>query len=228
MRIINCVKGHFYDADMFPECPHCLGEINKDIPLQSTSVMRRKMNGVNDGEMPVPEAPVNMTVPTQEAIPESKTKIRTDLNQDNMNDKKSVDDRKKKLVVGWLVCIEGEDRGEVSTIYNESNMIYGLNIVFNEELNRIYLNLLFSETVPDINNRRISDSEYIYDQDKLRIGKNTYMVVELCKGGFSWKKKQTDGRTNSEILRSMWKCGVCGAMNGEFDGYCLVCGAEKQ
>ena len=256
MRIINCDKGHFYDADMFPECPHCQGEINKDIPLQSTSIMRKKIKVQNGVEQPAqvqvveeqsaqpqpvqtqqfkpqsvqPHVAVEQSVQPQVVQPQQVQEIPTpakNVMATPSNKSENKKDGVKKLVVGWLVCIDGDNRGDVSTIYNESNMIYGLNIVFNEELSRLYLNLVFSEVTPDLNNRRISDSEYIYDQDKLRIGNNTYMVVELCRDGFSWKKKQKDERSNSAILRSMWKCNVCGAMNGEYDGYCLVCGAEK-
>ena len=170
MDIIKCEKGHFYDADVFSECPHCNQRINEEVSEESEDT---------------------------------------------------------KLVVGWLVCTSGEEFGQFYTLYNETNSVNGVSIVFNDELSRIYIDMAGSEVKPDLNNRELSENEYIYDHDKIRIKNNTYMVVELCRDGFSWKKKPVEERSNADMLKSMWKCNVCGVMNEETTNYCSVCGAER-
>ncbi|MCR5105632.1 MAG: hypothetical protein K6B68_14450 [Eubacterium sp.] len=232
MNVTKCVNGHYYDSDRFGQCPHCNEQINNNEPA-----VRIKLPNMNVG---VGKTPITRqgTEDVGETIPyldmdfaETMLKMQDSNNAPAMTRTYKQEEQPQaaeRLIMGWLVGIEGEDRGKFYPIYNEINYIAGVCVVFNEKLYRIFIDLPGSSTSVDLNSRKLVENEYIYHHDKVRFKGNTYLVVEVCREGFTWKKEEKqDSRYNSEILKSLWNCKVCGAMNEENKIYCPVCGAMK-
>lgn len=92
MSMVRCDKGHFYDSEKHSSCPHCGVNIDLDVvtrPQAQVINPTRAMTGTEE----------NKTVAKAKPVAENKT-------VGYYSKKVGIDP-----VVGWLVCIEGPDKG---------------------------------------------------------------------------------------------------------------------
>lgn len=122
MSFVECGKGHIYDADQYQSCPYCNGG------------MYRVEFGQDDGSSIGKTAPVNGYAQAIEAPVElGATVAPSDYKSRMKEDKKEEDTGKTvavfqksmhlEMVVGWLVCTEGNDKGKDFRIYAKNNSI---------------------------------------------------------------------------------------------------------
>lgn len=126
MSLVECGKGHIYDAELYQSCPYCNGGMN------------RVEFGQDDG------SGIGKTVPVNEYTQQNAQAIKApaELGQtvapsgyrNRMEENKKSEDTGKtvavfqksmqlEMVVGWLVCIEGNDKGKDFRIYAKNNSI---------------------------------------------------------------------------------------------------------
>ena len=108
MAIQECGNGHLYDTDQYASCPYCQGNGNR-INFGSSEI--GKTVGVT------PAAEVGATVEPSNYV----------KHQDRSDTGKTVGVFQKKMsfepVVGWLVCLEGSEKGKDYRIYGKNNTI---------------------------------------------------------------------------------------------------------
>lgn len=112
MEMKQCSNGHYYDAARTPECPYCnsaSANVNMTRPLNVDQTMPLQGN-VNDEinvTRPQNAAPFSSHVRPEDGV--TVALIKKDLGIDP--------------VVGWLVCVEGGDKGRDYRIHAQRNFI---------------------------------------------------------------------------------------------------------
>ena len=109
MALQECGNGHIYDTDQYATCPYCAGGINR-IDFGAGSEVGKTVAGSVS-----PSTEIGATV-----APSGYRERQTDIG-------KTVGVFQKKMsfdpVVGWLVCIEGPEKGKDYRIYGKNNTI---------------------------------------------------------------------------------------------------------
>lgn len=233
MAQTECGHGHIYDTDLYAACPYC----NKNshmidftqetmgggagygggsyIPPTSMGSGRSVMDsGVtvgpgymgssyhSYGETPVDEAGTTQPPKSYQA------RVETAVTDDGA---KTIGMAQKKLgfdpVVGWLVCIEGKNKGKdyrllskINTIGRSKNMditIEGDDTISKENHARLAYeprNDMF-HLIPAMNANNIYvNEEVLYERqllapyDVIEIGETKLLFIPLCGQRFTWKK----------------------------------------
>ncbi len=102
--MIRCAEGHFYDPAKHHDCPWC----PKPVEMAAAPIPGGKTTPLRPIDAPLPQAPAapapapvgGKTVPLMRGGP-----------------------GKAEPVVGWLVCLEGPDRGQDFRLHSEKNFI---------------------------------------------------------------------------------------------------------
>ncbi|MBE5954081.1 MAG: hypothetical protein E7257_08000 [Lachnospiraceae bacterium] len=209
MNIKKCDRGHFYNADKFGECPHCKDEqelSQSDMLISSGSVdvtPQVQPNIMIDkkrlADMPQTVAyrdttdanpyaatAVQSLPPTGEQIPIGISPD-TALSASIKNAYVEINDMESKgMVVGWLVAVGGPKYGRVHTLYTSDTKVEKVVISFDMHSKCFVLNFTLSENDVMINGRSVVENEYLNYMDRIFINGTDYMLVTLCKDGFSW------------------------------------------
>lgn len=109
------------------------------------------------------------------------------------------------LPVGWLVAVSGLEYGKQYPIFTCDNFIgssaenticiqgdayvlpeHHCTLSFDIMQQKIVLNLESSTGEISVNDVRATESCYLNHKDKIQIGGSVYMLIELCRDGFSW------------------------------------------
>ena len=130
MAIAECPQGHLYDPNLYASCPYCAGSGTMIDFDQSGRTAAPAGYGatVAPGGYGAPAQPsVNRTVPVRGAEDVGKTVAPESYRRKEAEENKTVGVFQKKYdldpVVGWLVCIEGSDKGKDFHLYARINSI---------------------------------------------------------------------------------------------------------
>lgn len=111
--MIQCTAGHFYDPSKHTACPFCgvaldLGPPGATVPLRPEALAAKTMplREPGDGTLPPPPALAG-TAPLAPGV--TRRLVREETGMDP--------------VVGWLVCVEGPDRGRDWRLHAEKNFL---------------------------------------------------------------------------------------------------------
>lgn len=187
MPLVRCPKGHYYDDSRYASCPSC------GIAL--------------DGLFGEAQA---------FGIEEEKTVCRIDKNDDAVTACKSFDDDEVKTVakfhvesgtqpvVGWLICVQGSDKGCDYRIYagvNRAGRGDAADIRFygDEQISRgvhfliIYdpkQNLFFltpgEGTITRLNGEMLTQPQELKPYDRIEAGETAFDFIPYCIGGHHW------------------------------------------
>lgn len=195
MQLTRCDNGHYYDASKHSSCPHC-GVQNLDIDFQKTVARRPDSVGL---------------APTQAKTGESSLD----------GEAKTVGVFRKKMgidpVVGWLVCIDGPDRGRDFRIHSEKNFIgrsdkMDISIPGDESVSRenhatVSFNpkkSLFrifpgeSRGLVYLNEEEVITPIELKAFDVIELGQTKLIFIPFCGENFSWQQESTSDEKNDE------------------------------
>ena len=200
----RCANGHYYDETKHSLCPHC--GVNIDLNIGSTMAKR----------------PTSSDDPfrTQKHFPDSnpdlgKTVARIPDNAGNKqppnnNEGKTVAIIRKEIkldpVVGWLVCIEGPDKGKDYRIRSERNFIgrsekMDISITGDDTISRENHAIVSfspkkqqfrvypgeSRGLVYLNDDEVITAEILSVYDVIELGKTKLMFVPFCSDKFQWE-----------------------------------------
>lgn len=209
MNLTKCQNGHYYDADKYSSCPHCVKENAMDSDLtismeQSASVSSH-------------------TVSTPVLSSTSKVQAGTVSLMDAVNVASApihparVDDNEKTVsyyggsigiepVVGWLVCVDGEMKGKAFELKNGKNFIgrsHDMDIVLDKDPNvsrerhaivtyepkgRVFIAQPGeSRELFYMNDQVVLMNVEMHNRDLLFVGKTKLMFIPLCGPDFAWE-----------------------------------------
>jgi hypothetical protein len=192
----RCTNGHYYDEIKHSLCPHC--GVNIDLNLGVTMPKRPTSGGGSDGN-----AELGKTVAK---IPEGLRKNPVSP----PNDGKTVAVFRKQMgmdpVVGWLVCIEGPDKGKDYRIRSERNFIgrsdkMDICIVSDEAISRENHAIVSyspkkrqfrvysgeSRGLVYLNDEEVITADELKSYDVIELGKTKLMFIPFCGEQFEWE-----------------------------------------
>ncbi len=195
MQLTRCDNGHYYDASKHSSCPHC-GVQNLDIDFQKTVARRPESAGI---------------APTQAKSGEGTSD----------GEAKTVGVFRKKMgidpVVGWLVCIEGPDKGRDYRLHSEKNFIgrsekMDIAIAGDESVSRenhatVSFNpkkSLFrilpgdSRGLVYLNEEEVITPIELKGFDIIELGQTKLLFVPFCGENFTWQQESPPEEKNEE------------------------------
>lgn len=220
MDIKKCNKGHFYNASKFSECPHCKEEQGVG---QSDMLV-----GGTDMTILVPHPPVQIGKKRNDDLPPTVAYVDPDekINPYAQRAVQSLpptgeqptfvkgkdsslaetikqayeqnDMQSKGMVVGWLVGVGGPKYGRVHTLYTSDTTVENVVISFDMYSKLFVLNFTLSKNDVMINGRGVVENEYLNYMDRIFINGTDYMLVTLCKDGFSWWQTSAPSRPEQQ------------------------------
>lgn len=187
MAIIKCQFGHFYDDRRSGECPYC-GKLRETIP-QSEQLNEQLTSYI----MNVPgEADDRLTEAYGENVSDFERTFGVYLEDGNV------------LTAGWLVCVEGLERGRSTPIHTGRNFagqgfdmdielpsdaVTGKGMQFSVvyDPKDITFYLLPGDALVYLNGKAVYSQTILAEGDELSVGKCRYLFVPFCKEGREWK-----------------------------------------
>lgn len=228
MNLKRCDNKHFYNGDKFQSCPHCAAIAADTKPTMPYSEMGGSYNTAMTEAVTVStEAPYssNQTLSLKDAV--SKAVSDPALKTEYLNewaDMKTPDEERTisiyqeksgiDPVVGWLVCIEGEDFGDSFKIKTGKNFVgrsSGMDIVLrgDKSISRErHAVILYeprrrefiaqaggSRELFYLNDEVVLNPVRIKQHDILTIGNTRLMFFPCCGEDFSWEDYRKDGES---------------------------------
>lgn len=221
MEIVRCSKGHFYDAELYESCPQCASENNPAgssaadgmegafvfDSIQPTEAVSygSKGDGQNRDALPPTEPASNPGFTPTDFTPRAgHTNARMESYEPTMpvfpNGTAGFNP-----VTGWLVCVDGPDKGRDYRIRNGYNYIgraqsmdiciQGDNHISNQNAAVIGyddVERLFSfgpaggHNTVRVNGKMVINAVQLNAYDELTIGTTRLMFVPLCGERFDW------------------------------------------
>lgn len=231
MNLKRCENGHFYDVDKYGSCPHCQGiSAGGDDDIGAT--VKFTQSGTQQGvTIPATTAftdnssygddrtwgSIQETVPASESYTapsgvESIIKTIPDPGifryeeDDSVTQRFYPNDMKTEPVVGWLVCISGENAGEDFALKSGRNFIgrsASMDIVLagDKSVSREKHAILLyeprkreflaqpgdSRELFYVNDEVVLNTEKLNAYDKLLIGNTELLFVPFCGEKFAWE-----------------------------------------
>ncbi|MBQ9211533.1 MAG: FHA domain-containing protein [Clostridia bacterium] len=180
MEMKQCAYGHFYDSSVYNECPYC-GD--KSLNSANPNVVDREEIGAT-----LPLNGATKSFPQDEGVT-----IPLDDNQEI------------RPVVGWLVCVEGPNRGRSYEIHNENNFIgrsetMDINIQGDQGISRdkpvivtydshtrsFFCGFMNGRGVVRLNGTPLLSTTVLKQGDVIEISKTRLMFIPLSSESFDW------------------------------------------
>lgn len=195
MEMRKCENGHYYDASVTPTCPYCSSaDSGKTMPLADTD---------SGKTMPLSgEAAGGATLPLDYGV-----------GSHDADDGRTVALIKKDLgidpVVGWLVCVSGEEKGKDYRIHADNNFIgrsdrMDICIRGDETISRENHAIISYDMVDKIfffspgdgrsivryNGKALFQTTELKAHDRIIIGKTELIFVPFCTEEFTWTEEE--------------------------------------
>lgn len=207
MAIVKCANGHFYNNEETPNCPYCNGgaAVGETVPLGNNAVNNSLGQTVPLGQ--AAPTPSDKTVPLPSGGQANdndvgKTKPMPDGRTIIIDHSKTSD---IKPVRGWLVVIDGKNRGMDLKIYNGLNSV-GRNssndicidfdqtvtgekacfVAYDDQANLFYMVLGESKNLVRLNKKPVFGTEQLKDNDIIQIGETKFVFRALCNENFDY------------------------------------------
>jgi hypothetical protein len=195
MALKRCDNGHYYDENKYTGCPSCG---IRDLDMETTKPLR-SMNWRNASLDVSDDAPPADAAPTRRRN-EAKPERELGVTQAFWSAKLGIDP-----VVGWLVCIEGADKGRDYRIRSERNLIgrdpsmdICINgdatisrekhavISFNPKKNAFLIIPGDSRGLIYLNDDEVAMPTELKPYDTIELGRTKLLFVPFCGVQFQW------------------------------------------
>ena len=184
MAIVKCEKGHFYDDVKYKGCPHCSellpesGEESKTVALSAAAIAKADASVVRE----------HMNA----LIQEEKT-VSLQPGESGIDP-----------VVGWLVCVEGPEKGRDYRVHSGRNFIgrslrmdisiaddpaitreNHCSVVYDPQSGNFFL-VAGTGTNTYLDGERLTAPARLEEGEIIRIGDSKFCFVAYCKGEVRW------------------------------------------
>lgn len=202
MEMRKCERGHYYDASIHTECPYCMSEGGRE-SIERTMPLDMQTETASNKTMPINSAAsnANVTRPLFAAVQEA-----------DPGEGRTVALIQKEMgidpVVGWLVCINGREKGRDYRIHSDNNYIGRSDkmdicirgdetisrenqavITYDANDNSYFFSPGDGRSIVRVNDKAIFQTVELKAYDRLEIGKTGLLFLPLCGENFEWEKE---------------------------------------
>ena len=192
MEMKRCPNGHFYDQSKYPECPYCSGasaNANVTVPLNA---------GVGPTMPVAPSAGRTAPIAGDSASGGPADSERTVA---LIRHRIGIDP-----VVGWLVCVEGPEKGRDYRIHSDNNFIgrsekMDICIRGDDTISRenhavvsydmrdkiFYFSPGDGRSIVRLNDKALFMTSEIHTYDRIEVGNTKLVFLPLCGEEFDWE-----------------------------------------
>lgn len=215
MQLITCRNGHRYDPSLTSECPEC-AMFNSGVTLDEGTI---DLNGGyspidNIGETLDLQRDGGSTIPlvdprvsqkpqrTEPTAPAEEYGVTMAVSSSGAFIAKS-----EQKTTGWLVCIDGPEKGKDYRLHNDNNYIGRSTrndvsipsdntvssekhcvVTYDREDRLFYVGLSGGASIVRLNGKPVLMTQEIKSGDRLKIGQGTFLFVPLCGENFEWEE----------------------------------------
>ena len=192
MDYIRCPNNHFYDITKFSRCPVCNKSDNTEWQWN-----RDVKPPIKESDLPISVRETNI-LDSKSSIDDSSPTI-PDIPIDPLTG--------NDPVVGWLICVDGPNRGKDYRLHSGNNIIGRGNhmdiqiqgdeymsrgnavvISYDDIGNSFYVKAGETRNTVRVNDKRITSSTTLNIYDKISVGHTELVFMPLCDENFSWEK----------------------------------------
>ena len=220
MNLVRCEKGHFYDKDKHGDsCPYCaqIAAAKTAQPPSGVSFPNEKQPAENpepkasQKEQPQSQAPQQQTPPYQTSPQTSPLPASDGFPSDSQEDNCTIGYYSRVIgvepVVGWLVCIEGEYRGESFKLKSGRNFIgraanmdvvlsadHSISrfkhaaVIYEPRSRQFIVATGESRELCYLNGEVVLSNMKMNAYDILNLGATSLMLIPCCGERFSWEE----------------------------------------
>lgn len=197
MAIIRCSRGHYYDNEKFSQCPHC-GIFAVEEDEKTVAMPMPGMIAGGDDDKTVAMTPLK--APAAGAV-----HTVPDVDEDDKTISLYAEEKGVDFIVGWLVCVQGPERGRDYRLHQGFNRIgrdYKMDVAVMEDVSLsreaacavVYddkSNHFFAvqQTGADayLNGEALSGARELKTGDVLKAGNSEFEFVAFCREGRTWE-----------------------------------------
>lgn len=190
-----CPNGHYYDSERYPQCPYCKapdstlpavggGEIGATVPLPK-DFMQNLESGSAPAPTPAPAPAAPVMEKTMRLTPE---------------------DMQTDPVVGWIVCIDGPDKGKDYRLHSGNNFVGRSGkmditltgkyvssenhfcVSYDKRHDKYFAAMGIGQEMVYLNEEPLAGANAVQLKhgDVIEIGKTKLMFIPLCGENFHW------------------------------------------
>lgn len=191
MNMKRCINGHFYDPSKHNNCPYCQGS-NANTNIIDDENKTIIPGSIVDSDVNYYDEDDDRTQIKLPKVKPPKTKNQEEIIVDP--------------VVGWLVCIDGVNKGKDYSMHSENNYIgrdqeMDICVVGDENISRkkhaiisfdprtkkYYFSPGSGRNIVRLNNQAIFMTNELKYHDIIELGETKFIFVPLCDEDFTWQ-----------------------------------------
>ncbi len=212
MQMKQCPSGHFFDQSTHAQCPYCnasSADIAKTVPVGSaaqSSPVSPPMPMGSSGDI---GSTVPVSRPGAGSVGVEFGKTVANASPNSMDYERTVAIIKKEMgidpVVGWLVCVEGKEKGRDYRMHSDNNFIgrgekMDICVRGDDTISRenhaiisydtrdkvYYLSPGEGRSIVRLNEKALFSTASLAAYDKIELGNTKFVFIPLCGGEFAW------------------------------------------
>ncbi len=213
MAIQECGNGHLYDTDQHARCPYCQGGGNR-INFGGPNFGAPSFGGVNNSSDIGKTVGAGVQFPQPSYQPQEEigatvapSDYRNSRREDDAGKTVGVFQKNKQFepVVGWIVCIEGANKGKDYRLFAKTNTVgrtekndicikgddtisreKHAKIDYDEKHNGYYLIPAEATNTIYINDKPVYQPTELLHYDVIELGEGKFIFIPLCTKQFDW------------------------------------------
>lgn len=194
MALTECENGHLYDTDQYASCPYCNVNMNR-VEFGTTT-------GSGNGTA-APRSSVGMTVAPRGDGTDGRRNTAGGIGKTVGAFTENFD---REPVTGWLVCIEGAEKGKDYRILAKNNSIgreepmdicikgdmaisreNHARIAYDRKYNRFYFIPAEGASGIYVNEEPVFVPVQLNKGDVIELGESKFIFIPFCDAAFNWK-----------------------------------------
>lgn len=205
MEMKKCPNGHYYDASVHAECPYCQNAAGNGATLPLEGFSAGPVGGAaGEGS---PTLPLGYSAPAEDGS--HTVALNQAINNADPDEGRTValikEDKGIDPVVGWLVCVEGKEKGRDYRMHADNNFIgrserMDICVRGDETISRENHAIISYDMVDNAyyfspgdgraivrhNGKAIFQTVELKAHDTITIGKTEFRFVPFCGEKFTW------------------------------------------
>lgn len=208
---VKCKNGHWYDPNMHRTCPHC---------KRASEQLRLTLDDVEEDDKTVSIADVDVSLGEQlealDILHSTETngnQVQAEIKSEQQEEDRTISfgffgmDSEQPPVTGWLVCIQGAQRGSDFRLHSGKNFLgrspsmdivladdktvsrdKHCSVVYDPKGNQFYLTPEKGNIVLR-NGNMVEKAEILQERDTLQLGETILQFIPFCQEDITWEEE---------------------------------------